>query len=316
MIVSPHQGQGLDGTVYRICEQIKSPIPIVPITRINDFKFNTDLFRLADYVLLDFIEYDWNWNFEKSGTHLFGHNSSEFHHFNTDEWKKFDTWVNENPPKVYFKRELLNVDNSPSFLNVVPIDYPCWLQQLPPIVSKEEFNKRPLDLFWFWGRSHEERLKLHGEIWMYASEKGYSVCDNLTYLPHFLQHESGKKMVTVNIPHYCRIPIEAILGVNGLSKISVALPGAGRKTFRGTGESPVNSVVLMMEDNLAYSYPFEHKKNCLKFEEFGQELDVMEDALNNPNLYDIYVNGVKNCENYLIENYTKNYIERIINESL
>jgi hypothetical protein len=314
MICNPHQGDGIDGSVWKIAQTINSPIPIVPVSRINNYKFNTDLYRLSDYVLLDYVEYDWNWDLEKSGTHLFGHNTNEFHHFDTPDWRTFDQWVNENPPKIYFKRELLKTTIAPSFLKVAALDYPCWLQALPPIVSKEEFNKRAIDLFWFWGRSHEERLKLHGEIWMYAAEKGYGVCDNLMYLPQFLQNESGKKMVTANIPHYCRIPIEGILGVNGMSKISAALPGAGRKTFRGTGESPVNSVVMMMEDNLAYSYEWKNNFNCLKFKEFGEELDTMEEALNNPNLYDIYVNCVKNCENYLINNYKTKYIERIINE--
>jgi hypothetical protein len=53
MIVSPHTGQGIDGTTWRMAGQIKSTVPIVPVSRVNGFKFNTDLYRLTDYVLMD-----------------------------------------------------------------------------------------------------------------------------------------------------------------------------------------------------------------------------------------------------------------------
>lgn len=312
MIVSPHIGQGIDGTAWRICEQINSKLPIVPITRIENFKFNTDLFfRITDYILVDYVEYGWDWDSAKTGTHFFGKNTKDFPQFNTEEWAKFDEWVANNPPKIYFKRELLKKDIQP---NVHPIDYPCWLNELPPIQTKEEFNARPINLFWFWGRSHEDRLRLHSDIWMYGANKGAAICDNLFYLQKFLEEEKNpNRIITVNIPHYHRMPIEAILSVNGISKISAALPGAGVKTFRGTGESPVNSIVLMKKDGMAYSYEWKNNYNCLMFDEFGSELDVMEQGLANPYLYEIYCKGVENCKNYLIKNYTTNYIEKIIN---
>lgn len=310
MIVNPHNGSGLDGTVYRICQFINSLTTIVPITRINDFVFNEELKKVRDYVLVDFVELDWNWDFETSGTHFFGRNTESFPHFKTDEWRKFDEWVGANPPKVYFKRELLNRDFNG---NVYPVDYPCWFPA-EPVNSKEEFNSRPLECFFFWGRSHEERLRLHGDIWVNASRKGYTVCDNIIYFNAFMQNESNPhKWVTLNIPHYCRTEMANIFAINRLSKISVAMPGAGRKTFRHS-ESPLNSVMLMMEDNFAYSYPWVKNKNCLTFEMFGDEISEIEAALANPYLYDIYLAGVENCNNYRIQNYTADYIERIINE--
>lgn len=314
MIVSPQVGQGLDGTVMKLCERINSPIPIVPITRIENYKFNTDLYRLTDCCLIDFIEYGWDWKFEH-GTHLFGVNTSEHPQFsNNSEWAIFDEWVKNNPPKIYFKRELLIKDVKN---NVVPIDYPCWLPTVPPTQSKQEFDSRPINLFWFWGRSHEDRLRLHSDIWMYGANKGAAVCDNLFFLQKFLEEEKNpNKLVTVNLPHYARIQIEAILSINGLSKISAALPGAGLKTFRATGESPVNSIVLMKRDGLAYSYEWKHNKNCLKFDDYGTELDVMEEALKNPNLYEIYKAGVENCKNYQIDNYATNYIEKKISSTI
>jgi len=311
MIVSPHKGQGLDGTVVRICEHIDSPIPIVPITRVNDFKFNEELRSLKEYILADYIEYDWNWDLEKSGTHLFGKNTKDFHHFDTDEWRKFDEWVGNNKPHIYFKRELLSADATD---NVAAIDYPCWLPEIP-VQTKEQFNDRLLSVFYFWGRSHEQRLILHSDIWRNASYRGYSVCDNFFYFNNFIKEEKGEKWASMWMPHYCRVDISEVMKINGAAKISIAMPGAGRKTFRATGESPVNAVLMMKEDNLAYSYQWLHNQNCIKFQNFGEEISTIMEALNNPLLYEIYLESVENCNKYRIARYVKNYLMPIINKA-
>ena len=139
MIVSPDINNNMDGSVLRIASQINSPYPIVPITRIEGFVFNPALFELDKYVLLDYSEL--HWNTENTDTHLFGKNTSDFpDQFPGEEWKKFDDFARNQPPVIYFKRELLNKDKS-DFVH--PIDYPCWVEP-PPIQSREEFNSRPI----------------------------------------------------------------------------------------------------------------------------------------------------------------------------
>jgi len=219
MIYSPDVNNNMDGSVLRIANQINSPIPIVPITRIEGFRFNPDLLNLGKYILLDYSEL--YWNSENIDTHLFGKNTSDFpDQFPGEEWKKFDDFVRDNPPAIYFKRELLNKDKGGI---VHPIDYPCWVEP-PPIQGKSDYNNRQVSVFYYWGRSHEERVRLHGDIWANSSRNGASICDNLFYFNEFMKEEQNpKKWVTLNIPHYGRTDISNLLAVNGLSKLSVSL---------------------------------------------------------------------------------------------
>lgn len=311
MIVSPDINGQMDGSVLRIANEINSLYPIVPITRIEGFKFNPDLLSLDKYVLLDYSEL--YWNSDNTDTHLFGKNTSDYpEQFPGDDWKKFDDFVREQPPVVYFKRELLNKDRS-DFIH--PIDYPCWVEP-PPIQSKEDFNKRPLEVFFFWGRSHEERVSLHSQIWSNSSRNGASINDNVYQIQNFLAEESNpKKWVTLYMPHYSRIDISNLLGINGFSKLSVSLFGAGRKCFRTTGESPVNSLMVMQKSESCYTYEWEHGVNCLMFPETKVDVTLLDEFLKRDDLYEIYCKGVETINRYKIHNYINNHIQPIINKA-
>lgn len=309
MIISPDKNCLLDGSVVRIAREIQTDIPILPLTRIDNFVFNPELLSLDKYILLDYSEL-W-WNTENENSHLFGKNTNDFSEiYKGDEWLRFDDFVRNQPPAIYFKRELLKKDVSDT---VLPIDYPCWVGECP-IDSREQYNARPVNVFFYWGRSHEERAKLHGNIWVHSSKNGASVCDNLYYFSKFLEEEKGNnKWVTLHVPHYGRTDIENILAINGLSKLSISLFGAGRKCFRTTGESPVNSLMVMQDSKSAYSYEWIHGENCLKFPTTQTEIEMIDEFLQRKDLYDIYVEGVKTCDKYKISNYLNNYINPIIN---
>jgi hypothetical protein len=137
------------------------------------------------------------------------------------------------------------------------------------------------------------------------------VCDNLYYLNGFLEHEPNKnKWVTVNTPHYHRHPMQDILGVNGLSKISLSHFGAGMKCFR-TSEASLNSLMAMPINNLAWSFDW-NDSNCILFQ-IGVEVPTLNIELHKENLYERYVNCVENCKNYYLPNYIS-HLEKIINE--
>jgi hypothetical protein len=295
-----------DGSAYSVMQNVSSKLPIVMVSWVGDFVFNDALLGIKDYALADFMEY--GWNVELTDTHIWGKNTADFgDKFSSDEWRKFDDWVAKNPPKITFKRELLKKDVTE---NLVPIEYPCLV--LPPDVqSKEDFNNRPLSTFQYWGRSNENRLRIHGEIWHHASRKGFSVCDNIYYLNGFLQNESGEKWVSLWIPHYHRIDIKELLFYNGLSKLSLSWPGAGFKCFRSS-ESPINSTMVMWQNNYAWSYDW-NKTNCILVEP-QKELEGIDKALQREDLYDVYVAGVENCKKYKINEYIKNYIEPKISQ--
>jgi hypothetical protein len=306
-IISPDINKNMDGSVLRIAQHINSPIPIVPITRIEGFKFNDGLLALDKYILLDYSEL-W-WNTENTDTHLFGKNTGDFPEiFKGDDWRRFDDFVRDNPPLLTLKRELLKKDISE---NILPIDYPMWTNPYP-IESHDDFLSRPINCFSYWGRSNENRVKLHADFWLNSSHNGASICDNLFYLELFLREEqNNNKWVTLNVPHYVRQPIENILAINGLSKLSVSMNGSGRKCFRHA-ESPANSIMVTEENELAWQFDWVHGDNCIKFDK-GKEIETIELALTMSNLYEIYCSGVENANKYHHENYFQ-HIRSIINK--
>lgn len=310
MIIIPDANNSYDHVVYNILKDVDSGgLPIVPITRTKDFKFNERLLDIkGKWILGDFIEYGWNW--DRTITHFFGFNTHTHyeHLFQGEEWKKFNDFISNNPPVICFKREL-KLTNGCSY-PVYPIDWPCF-HDIPKIESREDFNKRAADVFFAWGHSNEARRLLHGKIFTHASDQGYGVLDNIYYLERGLQ-EYKKVWITLQIPHYARVPMPQLLFIQGHAKISISLPGAGVKCFRHA-ESPINSVMYLHEDGMAYSYPWEHRKNCIRSVP-GKEIEAIEKALERDDLYDLYVAGVENLKNYQLQTYQRNYIEPIIKQ--
>jgi len=231
-----------------------------------------------------------------------------FPRYYNNDWIKFDNWVKENPPKIIFKRELLKKDVSDT---IKPIEYPCIIAPWP-VQSKEEFNSRPIDYFQYWGRSNEHRLRIHGEIWLDAYKRGYQVCDNLYYVTDYLRNEHGKKAISLWIPHYARTDISSLMSINNLSKLSLSWEGAGQKCFRTSGEAGVNSVLVMHKNNLAWAHDW-NETNCILVEN-GKEIEGIEAALANPNLYEIYKKCVENTDRYRTGRYISEYIMPLINK--
>lgn len=310
MIITAERRGITDGPAHAMLSQVNSPIPIVLMSRTNRFKFNEELLKLDKYILAEFSEMGWDWDLNKSGTHIWGQNIHEFPQFTDNEnYLRFNDFVASNPPILTFTRELLQKEVTENHL---PIDYPCWFQA-KEVQDKATFDRRPISSFFFWGRSHEARLKLHSNIWMAASQKGFSVCDNINFFDDFIMKEDGDKWVSMWLPYYGRFDIKEILGRQEFSKTSIALPGAGIKTFRHC-ESSLNSVMVKWKDDLAWSYPWVHEQNCILTEE-GKEIEDIQAALQNPNLYDIYKAGVDNCHNYRVDNYIQ-HLEKTIRERL
>src|SRR5689334_20600178 len=143
MIFSPDKQNRIDGTVNKILGSINSPIPLIGITRMDNFQFNDMLLTIkGKYAIFDYCEYGAN-DWDRKETHLFGSNTDRFKYaFPGDQWNRFDQWVRGNPPAIYFKRELLKKDASSL---VYPIEYPCWGPKFQ-IQGKQEFINRRIEL--------------------------------------------------------------------------------------------------------------------------------------------------------------------------
>lgn len=309
MIIIADRNGTTDAAYHTLVKHLRVDLPIVMVSWAENFIFNEELLNIKDYCLVCYCEYGYDHDFSKTGTHIWGKNSENFPRYYNRGWIAFDNWVKNNPPKIVFKRELLQKDRTESIL---PIDYPATFPAIP-IQSEEEFNNRPVSGFMYFGRSHEDRLRLHSDIWRNASKYGYSVCDNIYLFEGFMANESGKKYISVHVPHYERLPLENILYINGKSKIGVVPFGAGQKTFRAA-EVSANAVMLMWEDDLAWQEDWTSGVNCLKCKP-GMEVEAIEKYVNDPILYQIYQRGVETWKQYHVGNYIPR-LEKIINESI
>ncbi len=320
MIVTADKNR-TDNPALDMLRMVDSKYPILLLARSENLDFNEQVLSLKGkpYIVADYIENGWDW--DRKETLIVGKNCDKFPDVCQKGWKQLDDFIRENPPLLYFKRELLLKDKTDTLL---PIEY-VNLQPAFPVQTKQQFDARPLSVFHFWGRSSDSRLMAHAEFWKNAARKGYTVCDNIYYFNPFMENEKGNpnKWVTLNIPYYSRVEMKYIMEINGLSKLSLSLPGAGVKCFRNCGESLCNSVMVMPDDNLSWSLPFVNEVNCIQFpindnpKGIAPEwpiIETIQKALKNTNLYEIYKEGLKAAEWYKIENYIKNYLEPIINK--
>lgn len=301
-IISDKNGQ-TDSAYHTLVKHIKSDVPIVMVSWSENFVFNDALLSLKEYCLVCFCEYGWDYKITDS--HIWGQNTVDRYY--TGDWVKFDNWVKANPFKVLLKRELLKKDVSG---NVRPIEYPC-ISPVYPLQSKTQFYSRPINAFQYWGRSNENRMRIHGEIWLHAYNKGFQPCDNIYYLNNYMKEEHGERWVSLWIPHYQRIEVAHLLSANEKSKLSLSWEGAGFKCFR-TMESPVNSVMVMHKNELAWSHDWD-ETNCVLVDTY-EEVEQIDEALKNDNLYSVYLKGVENVNKYRLENYLP-FLESIINKS-
>jgi len=301
LITADNSGR-TDGSMYRLLEGVDSRLPIVLMSRTNDFCFNENLKKIDAYILCEVSELGWDWPITE--THRWGINTCNFPQYQSEEYKKFDDWVAANPPKLTFHRELLAKDVSDI---LIPIDYPSWYN-VPAPDTKESFNKRVVSFFHYFGRSHEGRLRTHADTWLGASRYGYSVCDNLYHYEKFISEEKGVLAVSLWQPYYARVDMGIMLAILAQSKIGIALFGAGRKTFRHT-EVSSNSVPLIWEDGLSWAYSWEHNVNCIKSNQ-GDEIDCIMRSLQKDDLYDIYVAANETCRKYQVDNYIREYINK------
>jgi hypothetical protein len=298
---------GRTDSVYHTLLKLKSDLPIVIVSWVEDFKFNDALLNVKDYVLFDMAEYGWNYKITDS--HIWGQNTLKEGYgdgrYKGAEWDKFDNWVKENPFKIMFKRELLKKDVTDK---IKPLEYPCVVKDEYQVQSKEMFNSRPVNVFNYWGRSNEHRLRIHGNIWLHAYNKGFQPCDNIYYLNQYFKEERGEKWITLWIPHYARVDISELMKVNYFSKLCLSFMGAGFKCFRSS-EAPLNAIMVMHKNDFAWTFSWD-ETNCILVE-FGKEIEGIEAALKRNDLHEIYLNGVENADKYRVDNYLK-HLEEII----
>ena len=274
---------------------------LVPISFFIDYTFSNSLRAIKKpWILIDFMEYVTFW--DQKDTHLFGKNHEVALNLQNDEWKTFSDWVADNPPVLYFKRELLEKDVSDT---VKPIEFPCYIA--PQIVqTREAFNARPIEIFSSWGYSHESRPRIHGDMFRALATHGVSIISHWDQFNGYFQNPCARTWVTIFSPHYVRVPIDNILQRQAQSKISLSLPGGGVKCFRST-ESPTNSIMALHDDSIAWSIPWVHGENCIRLT-INDEFISLDEATRRDDLYDIYLASLDTVDKYRSIRYVNEYI--------
>ncbi len=288
-------------------------LAIVPISFFHDYKFNPKLYDISQtkkpYVFMDWLEYEWCYFNEKNDTHLFGVNTADCRWLNPN-WHPLDEWMRNHPPLVYFKRELLAKDVSDT---VKPIEWPCYLPDMP-MQSEDEFNKRPLEVFYNWGHSNPMRPTLMSEIYA-AMNNGIGVISEASQFEPFIRdHPHARTFMAVHAPWYSRVPISDLLYFQRRAKLSVALPGCGIKCFRHS-ESPCESIMALPDDKLAWGIPWTQGDNCIRLrpDHLFEDLDA---ATKRPDLFEIYKNSQASIARLRGPAYVRDYLLPIIEAKL
>jgi hypothetical protein len=169
-----------------------------------------------------------------------------------------------------------------------------------------------MEVFHYWGHSHEMRREFQGNAYLHAVKEDITILDNLYYIQGFLAENHKRYWATMHIPHFARLPIEQLLYFNGDAKLSLSLPGAGRKCFRHA-EAPINSVMVMCSDAIAWTYPWKHRENCiLIFDTISDPIITIQIAINNDDLYETYLGGLETVDKYRMGRYASEYLEPTI----
>lgn len=282
-------------------------VVVVPVTRLPDFRFNPVLNDLKKpWVLVDYCEF--GWNDPMSSSYLWGNNRIQREDFQGDEWHKFDEFVVQNPPILMFQRELLEKDRTDWIL---PIEYVNHLPEFG-IDTREEFNKRPLEVSFNFGRSHEYRMDLHGAIFSNAGRLGYDVVSQFDHVDKAIRDNAHLKWLTVHAPHYSRIDVREVQKFTRMSKITIVPGGCGFKTFRH-GEVSADAIMAIPRNRLAWAYSWDHT-NSVMVPEYGSHeaaddsCTVIQNALMSFDLYEIYCNAMTNARNYRFPEYLRRHV--------
>jgi hypothetical protein len=217
--------------------------------------------------------------------------------------------TNDGSIRAYFKRELFAKDSSDT---VLPLEYPCHFQ-IPETGSKDHFYGRPFEVFNNWGHSHDNRPKLHGRIVQGMATDGLDVIqsfDQITGMPTTAQ----KRWFSCFSPHWARQPMDRVLQVQQMARVSVSLPGAGMKCFRSS-ESPIGAIMALHHDEMKWAYPWTHSENCIRLLP-GHEFDDLQAALAGLDLYEIYRNSQETIRRYSSKTYANEYVLKKITERL
>jgi hypothetical protein len=274
---------------------------VVPITRVDRFRFNEELRRRVErkpWCAVEFSEFFWSEPFEVS--HIWGRNMLEFPWYQQNpDWQKLDQLFRDKPPVMTWQRELLQKDVTPL---LQPMEW-LSLDEVERPQSKDEFYSRPIGVLHTWGRSHEARVQLHGDIFKGSSHFGYDAVGQYDYLDEYVKR--GMPMWgAIHVPDTKRAPMSTFYHWARRSKLVTSWPGCGFKCVRH-GEAPNASIMVLPANPLAWTYPWVHGENACVVD-IGTGVETLDhnavpelyEFLKRDDLHEIYRSGLETAAKY------------------
>jgi len=256
--------------------------------------------KLKDKPLVVFDMREYGWEKSHANMDLLGIKREDQVEYSGDEWLKLHSWAQENPARLYFKRELSVSLKKYSWsskcigVNLHPVDLISRNRPLFEPQTKDEWMKHKPGVHFVYGNSHPDRMLLHGEL---IGRNFPAYCEN--------------------VHHTNRRPLMQIILEQMEYMLSVSLSGAGFKCFRSS-ESCVGCIPVMADLPVVYSVPFTKENVVLLPTENGRIkipecVDVIEQALSDPEaLYPVYLAAQESAR--LLEQDT--YMREIINPKI
>ena len=269
----------------------------------EEFKFNTELGRLRKpWVLVDFVEDDWQWDGQEN---RLGFDRPYFAARENAEWAKLDQLVRTRPPILTFKRELLQsrMDD-----RTTPIDYLAE-HPIPPTMGN--WGSRRFEVLFVWGYSNPQRCYLHAQLFNAMGGDNLEVFDALDKIS--AASDGKREWISIYSPWFKRVPMAEVMAIQQHAKVSVSLPGAGKKCFR-CSEAPVGCLPAFGDFPIARAYPWDETNSVTL--KSGCEYFCLRETFEDPLLYDRYVRAQENIRRYVPEAYVRDYMKPNIQRCL
>ena len=222
---------------------------------------------------------------------------------------------------AHFKRELradyVNANPYP----VLPLDFAlsrrCWSKTNQPD-TQLQYTNRKIDVFYPWGYSNADRPLLHAELFRAYQRFGDIPATTVEDVRHCLDMDQRIPLALLFLPSHRRLPIETVLAMQHTAKLSLSLPGYGRKCWRSQ-EAGCNALAVHQSpEQTQWSFPWVPGHNCLSLPSIAgtDRLDAAAAVetlyhwimIDHGPLYHMYTESVRNAANYFSDRYAASYL--------
>lgn len=299
---------------------------ILPIVWEPNYKYDEDLnkIKFKNLIILDFLEYGcgtWSDPRYKNLYSYFGFKHEPYDGFFERELEFYKLHLNikqylRDKTRVYFKREMMSSNTFDDFgIKVLPVDFINTYGEYK-IYTEEQFWKNKIDLLYIWGRSSQDRVRLHGTLFTQMDRFGHNMFSTeKQYDEEVLKNNRDRSFLLLHKEWYERVDF---MKYQNNTRAVLDLYGAGLKCFR-TIESTINTLSFKQDMSiLKHAYPWIDKENCVMLAnkenscvlDEHKSCDILHYYLRGngqSELYKLYLNSCETNLKYRNVNYINDY---------